>query len=78
MNARRIEAIGRLVKNQQVGATQQSSRNPEPLFHTGRVVPYQPVAHRRQIHHVERLVDSARRQSEQTRMHFEILAPRQV
>jgi hypothetical protein len=78
VDARRIEAISRLVKNQQVGVTQQSDRNPEPLFHPSRIVPYQPVAHRQQIHHIERLVDSARRQSEQPCMHFEVFAPGQV
>jgi len=78
VNARRIESVGRLVENQQVGATQQSGRNPEPLLHPGGIVPCQPIAYRQQIHQVESLIDSARRQSKQPCMDFEILAPGQV
>jgi hypothetical protein len=67
-DARRVEAVGRLVEDQHLGVAEQGVRDAQPLAHAQRVVADAPLGlDGVQAHQVEHLVDTLVGQAHQQR-----------
>ncbi len=75
-DARRVEAVGRLVEDQHLGVAEQRRRDRQPLAHAHRVALHTAVGGRLQSDRLEHLVDALRRMAPGRREHAQVIARR--
>jgi nucleotide-binding universal stress UspA family protein len=74
---RRIEPVGRLVEDHQLGLRQQRRRHAQPLFHSQRVGTDQIISAVAQLHLLKHLVDPCAIKPPQTGQHLKVAPARQ-
>ena len=77
VHARGVEAVHRLVEDDQVGAADQRLREAEPLLHAERVAADAPVLRVRQVHPLEKSPDVLFPGTRERREDAQVLLPRQ-
>ena len=79
MHARRIEAVHRLVEDEQLGVAQKTGRDPEALAHSHGVLRHLDTAATQHAHAVERRVDAVSRgRLTSGRKDLQVLAAREM